>query len=206
MVHYTTVYKKYRLWIKNDIFERAFNWELTSLNQRNRISGLNYIAIDCSLIKSIRGVDSIGRNPCDRGRNGSKISLVVTETCIPLAIALSGANTHDSKLAIETLDKVPIGINSSCLLADKAYSSEPLKRVLKHRNLALIYPFKKNQKPTPCEFKIKNKLLKKRNCVERVFGWLKSYRKLIVRNEYSIKSFKQFIYMALLQILKQRTS
>lgn len=43
-----------------------------------------------------------GPNPTDRGRNGSKIHLVTDRSGLPVAVAISAANTHDS-LALKPL-------------------------------------------------------------------------------------------------------
>ena len=44
------------------------------------------------------GGDLIGRNPTDRGKAGSKRSLLVDEKGGPLSIVVAGANVHDAKL------------------------------------------------------------------------------------------------------------
>ena len=48
-----------------------------------------------------------GPNPTDRGKNGSKRHLMVDGAGTPLAIAHTGANCHDSEMAIPLVDAVP---------------------------------------------------------------------------------------------------
>ncbi len=48
-----------------------------------------------------------GPNPTDRGKNGSKRHLMVDGSGTPLAIAHTGANCHDSEMAIPLVDAVP---------------------------------------------------------------------------------------------------
>ena len=48
-----------------------------------------------------------GPNPTDRGKNGSKYHLFTDGNGIPLAVALSAANTDDSKLFEPLLDAAP---------------------------------------------------------------------------------------------------
>ncbi|GAA3115774.1 hypothetical protein GCM10020001_039110 [Nonomuraea salmonea] len=43
-----------------------------------------------------------GPNPVDRGKKGSKIHLITERSGLPLAVAISAANVHDS-LALEPL-------------------------------------------------------------------------------------------------------
>ncbi len=49
-----------------------------------------------------------GRNPTDRGKRGTKRSLLVDGNGIPLAVAVDGANRHDSKLLAATLDGIVV--------------------------------------------------------------------------------------------------
>src|SRR5436190_18331043 len=49
-----------------------------------------------------------GPNPTDRAKQGVKRSLLTDGTGIPLAIVVDGANRHDSKLLIATLDGIVI--------------------------------------------------------------------------------------------------
>jgi hypothetical protein len=48
-----------------------------------------------------------GANPVDRGKAGSKYHLVIDGRGIPLAVGLSAANTHDSQLLEQLVDRVP---------------------------------------------------------------------------------------------------
>jgi putative transposase len=50
----------------------------------------------------------LGKNPTDRGRQGSKLHLLVDQKGIPLGIELVGANIHDSRLVSSTLKTIPI--------------------------------------------------------------------------------------------------
>ncbi len=48
-----------------------------------------------------------GPNPTDRGKNGSKRHLIVDGQGTPLAIEHTGANVHDSEMAIALVDGIP---------------------------------------------------------------------------------------------------
>ena len=49
------------------------------------------------------GGDLIGRNPTDRGKAGTKRSILVEEAGGPLSVVVAGANVHDTKLLNATL-------------------------------------------------------------------------------------------------------
>ena len=75
------------------------------------------------------GGDLIGPNPTDRGKPGTKKSLLVEATGGPLAIVIAGANVHDTKLLAATLDAVivprppPTPEHPQHLCLDKAYDN-----------------------------------------------------------------------------------
>ena len=56
---------------------------------------------------SFRG-DLIGRNPTDRGKPGTKRSILVEESGGPLSVVVAGANVHDTKLLNATLKAVVV--------------------------------------------------------------------------------------------------
>ena len=70
--------------------------------------------------------DSVGRNPTDRGKAGSKRSLLVDGDGGPLSQVVAGANIHDTKLLAMNLDSIVVnrpdtGIEHLCL--DKGYDN-----------------------------------------------------------------------------------
>ena len=41
-------------------------------------------------------LESVGPNPTDRGKNGTKRNILVDENGVPLSLVVTGANRHDS--------------------------------------------------------------------------------------------------------------
>ena len=68
---------------------------------------------------------AIGRNPTDRGKAGSKKSILVDRAGGPLSVVVAGANVHDTKLLRPTLESIvvdrPEGAQNLCL--DKGYDN-----------------------------------------------------------------------------------
>jgi putative transposase len=50
----------------------------------------------------------VGKNPTDRGKNGTKRSLLVEGQGGPLGLVIAGANVHDAKLLRATLEAVVV--------------------------------------------------------------------------------------------------
>ena len=169
--------------------------------------------IDCSMIKNVGGVEKIGINHYDRYRNGSKVSVIVTSRGIPLGLKMSSSNTHDLELVEDNIKDISVKVIGSRLIGEldrrsklkiedfnKGYISASLKRKLRRdKNIKLIHPYRSNQNRSLTSFE-KN-LLKRRHIVENTFSWLKSKRKLKLRQEKKIKYFEEFWYLGLLDII-----
>ena len=63
---------------------------------------------DCSMGKARLGGGAIGRKPTDRGKAGSKKSILVDAAGGPLSAAVAGANVHDTKLLEPTLKSIVV--------------------------------------------------------------------------------------------------
>ena len=90
-------------------------------------------------MRAKRGGEHTGPNPTDRGKAGSTYHLFVDRRSVPLAVQLSAANVHDSKLLEPLADAVePIRRPTSArgrprkrpvkLHADKGYDYPHLRR------------------------------------------------------------------------------
>ena len=79
-VSYMTVFKTMYLWIKARAFETAYT-RLLRLYRRHRRP--KFCCIDSSYVKNIYGRNYTGRNPTDRGRRATKLSVIVDDQGIP---------------------------------------------------------------------------------------------------------------------------
>lgn len=81
-----------------------------SLLEYGELEGLGWEwrSLDGAIVKAPLALESVGRNPTGRGRHGGKRSVMADAKGAPLAIVLSGANTHDAKLLAEALGGVVI--------------------------------------------------------------------------------------------------
>ena len=75
------------------------------------------------------GCEDTGRNPTDRGKQGSKIHLLVDKRGAPLSVVITGANRHDKTAAVDLILSVVIERTSKKqhLCADKAYDSTDIR-------------------------------------------------------------------------------
>jgi IS5 family transposase len=77
-----------------------------------RLHGLGRIAwerasLDSASVPAPGGGEQTGTDPTNRGKLGTKRHVVVDRQGVPLAVTISGANVHDSKLLEQTVDAIP---------------------------------------------------------------------------------------------------
>jgi len=124
-----------------------------------------------------------GPNPTDRAKAGSKRHVLTDGSGVPLAIELTGANTHDSQVALRLVDSVaPVRSahgrprqRPAALAGDKAYDSAEIRRGLRRRGIRAIIPMRYEQGDRGVG--------KIRWVVERTVSWLNQFRRLRVRYE-----------------------
>jgi transposase len=137
-----------------------------------------------------------GPNPVDRGKPGSKIHVLSDAQGLPLAVAVTAANTHDS-IALEPLVQAIPAVRSrrgpkrrrpAKLHADKAYDHNHLRTMLRQRGIT--------PRIARRGIDTSQRLGRHRWKIERTIAWLFGYRKLTTRYERTAKHFAAFLTLA----------
>ena len=139
----------------------------------------------------------MGKNPTDRGKPGTKQSVLVDEQGGPLGCVIAGANVNDHLLLEATIEAVVVerpevteeAPQHLCL--DKGYDNKGSREVAgRHGYTAHVRPIKEEAaKEYPPDAK------PRRWVVERTLGWLSKCRALLVRYDKH-----DFNYLGLLQL------
>ncbi len=114
---------------------------------------------------------------------------------IPLAVRLSAANTHDSRVFEELLDAIvpikrPRGrprTRPAKLHADKAYDTPRCRQALTQRRITV--------RIARTEIESKQKLGRHRWVVERTLAWLARFRRLTIRYERRADIHEAFLHL-----------
>lgn len=101
----TTIRRRRDEWISAGIFE---NLELIALESYDKLIGLDLkdLVVDGCLVKAPCGGQAAGKSPVDRGKQGTKRSLLVEGKGLPLGCVVAGANRNDSPLLRPTLEQL----------------------------------------------------------------------------------------------------
>lgn len=133
------------------------------------------------------------RIPRTGEKNGRKRSLLTDGSGVPLAIAVSGANTHDSKLLEPTLSSVVIErpATKQHLCLDAGYVGPACLRIVQAAG------YEPHIRPRGEEAKEKTEGKPPRRwVVERTHSWLNRWRKLLVSFEKTQASFEGLLKLA----------
>ncbi|MDQ2740641.1 MAG: IS5 family transposase [Actinomycetota bacterium] len=101
----TTIRGRRDEWIVGGVFERL---EQLCLEAYDRIVGLQLqdVSVDGCLVKAPCGGEAAGKSPVDRGKQGTKRSLLTDAAGIPIGCVVAPANRHDSPLLRPTVEKL----------------------------------------------------------------------------------------------------
>ena len=140
----------------------------------------------------------MGKNPTDRGKMGSKRSLLTDEQGGPLGAVVTAANVNDHLVLEETIKAIvverpePTAAEPQHLCLDAGYDNEPSREVVaRHGYTPHIRPAGEEKKP----YRKTRARKPRRWVVERTLAWLSKCRALLVRYDKHPEN-----YLGLLQL------
>lgn len=190
-----TVYHYFSLWSKNHLFQLAYH-DLLRVYFKIRPRSSSFI-VDTSFVKNVFGHVCIGPSPFDRGRNATKVSTIVDSRGIPLGFTFHKGNRNDSRTLQHTLSNCrSFLLPGDRLYADKIYDSSHCRQVISDHDLVNCVSKKKQITSRQDN--------RTRIVVEHTFGWLDKYRRIIMRYDGHIHTFRSFHFLASLNLLGMR--
>jgi len=150
-----TIRRRLAQWAERDVGVELLKAALAAYDQMIGLD-LDDLSLDGSITKSPCGGELSGRSPVDRGKQGTKRSVVTDGTGIPLALVAAGANRHDSPLFEPTMRQIPDMIGPlperPCVHLDRGYDSTGTRDLLDE----LGYGHEIARKPIPAPSKPAN--------------------------------------------------
>lgn len=122
---------------------------------------------------------------------------------LPLAVHIADGNRFDSVLTEGTLDAAFVENLPPRLIADKAWDGGALQlRLKEERGIDLIAPKKKNSSRKQDGRKLRR--YKRRWKIERLFAWLKRWRRIATRWERRAGNFLGFVHLGCIVLLLRK--
>lgn len=195
----TTIRNRRDEWIDAEIFPAL---EQICLDAYDKMIGLDLedLIVDGCITKAPCGGEAAGRSPVDRGKQGTKRSVLVEGAGIPLGTVVAAANRHDSPLlrpTLETLSRFGFDLPERITVhLDAGYDSKATRQLL--AELGCDAEIATKGVPAP----IQNTA---RWVVERTNSWHnRGFRKLAVCTEKRIRVIEAFIGLANAIIVTRR--
>jgi len=173
----SAVHARFMQWEKAGFFEALWQAGLAEYDELQGIAW-EWQSIDGAMMKAPLAQQSVGANPTDRGKNGSKRHVLVDGRGVPLSLVVTGANRHDVTQLQAVLDGCEVedtrkASSARHLCADAAYTGAPARRIIKAHD---YIPHVKGRGQEASELKRARRWI-----VEVAHSWFNRFRKLLVR-------------------------
>ena len=137
----STIHERFQMWREAGVFDAILRRMAEYYAERRKI-GWEWQSIDSKSVSAPLADDASGRNPTDRGKQGSKIHLLVDERGAPLAIHVTGANEHDKWSADDLIVSIVVDRPDpqeveQHFCADKGYDSPTFTKRLSRPTMCL---------------------------------------------------------------------
>jgi len=202
----STAHRRFQEWVGAGLFFRL--WRVAA-QRYDEVRGIDWrwLAVDGCLTKApLSRSEAVGRNPTDRGKQGSKRSLLVDGGGVPLALVVGPANRNDHLLLADTLDGLvvrrpsrPALVQHLCL--DLGYDDAGSRHEAARRgHVAHI-----RGRSEEARGRRSGRKRARRWVVERTHAWLNRCRRLLVRWERKVANHAAFLHFACALICDRAT-
>jgi putative transposase len=184
----SVIHARLQLWQQTGVFAAVMG-KLAEFYAERQGIGWTWQSIDSKMSPAPLADDLVGRNPTDRGKQGSKVHLLVDERGAPLALHVTGANEHDKWSADDLMLAIVVvrPDQDECeqhLCADKGYDYADVHGAVEQaRYIPHIKHRRRRNEPKLEECPVPGELAypARRWVIERTFAWLNKRRAIRIR-------------------------
>jgi transposase len=194
----STCWRRLKQWEEEGVWLNAWRRLLGALDEEGLLRW-DETFLDGSFAPAKKGA----RPSATKRGKGTKWMVLVDGQGLPLGVRLESASPHEVTLAEATLQEVSVPRpkgrprqKPERVIADTAYDSDPLRQRLQKRGIELIAPYRENNQHRRYEDGRKLRRYKRRWIVERTNSWLGQFRRLLVRHEHLLSTYRAFFYLA----------
>lgn len=195
----SSAHRRFQEWREAQVFERLW---ASGLNQYDELKGLEWEwqSMDGALVKAPLGGEETSPNPTDRGKSGTKRSLLTDGAGIPVGLVVACANRVDFKLMEQTIVSIPVlrsvekreeASENLCLDAGYDYNEVRQLGELFGYTLHIVARDKEAR-----ELKREAGKKARRWVVERGHSWFNRFRALLIRWEKKAENYLGELHLA----------
>lgn len=201
----STVDDRLTEWVETGVLRRLWQAFLCQLDAQQQLAWQECF-VDGTFVVAKKGGAGVG--PTKRGK-GSKWMVLVDGRGTPLGVRVECASSAEVRLLDRTLAASYRGRGRQRLrrlIADRAYDSNPLRRLLIRRGIEPIIAARRNKQRATHQDGRKLRRYGRRWIVERTNAWLQGFRRLVVRHEYRADIFTGIVHLVCAMITLRRVS
>jgi transposase len=141
----------------------------------------------------------VGKNPTDRGKIGTKRSVLTDGHGVPIGLAVDGANRHDFTLTRETIEHIAVerpdpttdAPQGMCL--DKGYAYTEVRDLLTEFGFTAHIRARGEEAQA---LKQEAGFKARRWVVERTHSWMNRFRRVLIRWDKKAQNYLGFLHLA----------
>ncbi len=197
----STAHDRYQEWVKAGVFEEL--WHLGLM--QNQVEGQldwEWQSIDSASSKAPLGGESVGANPTDRGKGGTKRHIITEAHGLPIALTVTGANVHDKKQVEPLLDSMPF--YPLCRMKKTHSTFVPTKGMIMQTFVRLSFYFLSgsHQSPRRRTKRTQNARLQSQKMgLRKNHSWMNRFRRILIRWEKKVDNYLAFLHLACAHIV-----
>jgi transposase len=194
----SSAHRRFQEWSEAGVFLKL--WQL-GLAEYDALVGIDWawLSMDGAMTKAPLGGKKVGRNPTDRGKQGTKRSLLSEGGGVPIGLALAGANRNDFKLLRETIQSLvrarpePTSEAPQGMCLDKGYGYNEVRAIL----VEFAFTAHIRARGEEAEaIKQEAGFKARRWVVERTHSWMNRFRAILIRWEKKAANFLALLHLA----------
>jgi putative transposase len=141
----------------------------------------------------------VGKNPTDRGKQGTKRSLLTEGGGVPIGMVVEGSNRNDFKLLRETIESIaierarPTVEREQGMCLDKGYDYDEVREILKEFGFTAHIRARGEEAQA---IKREAGYKARRWVVERTHSWMNRFRAILIRWEKKAANFLALLHLS----------
>lgn len=141
----------------------------------------------------------MGKNPTDRGKQGTKRSLLTEGGGAPIGVCVAGSNRNDFKLLRETIENIalerppPTPKREQGMCLDKGYDYEEVREILAEFGFTAHIRARGEEAQA---IKRQAGYKARRWVVERTHSWMNRFRAILIRWEKKAANFLALLHLS----------
>ncbi len=194
---YQTCHRRSQQWVGEGKLIEALRLLAKYLHERGKLQ-LDEAFVDATFASAKKGAFAFGPTKRDKG---TMIVAVASVNGLPLAVSVEGASPAECRLVEAVLAGCFLEEVPERLIGDKVYDGDALDQQLSEvYGIEMISPNRSNRKQQTQDGRLLRSY-RGRWKVERIFGWMLNYRRLVTRWEYPIETYLGVVQLACMLML-----